>query len=406
MRLIKFLMDYLGYILRGGPKFYLWLGFLSIFMGGWVYGYYQQLTMGMMVTGLTDEVSWGLYLANFIFLVGVAAGAVTVVFPAYVYKHEGLHEITVIGEMIAVFAVTICTLFVFLHIGRPDRIWHMMPYIGVMNWPNSILTSDVVVLTTYLVLNATTGFYFLYQKYYDRPINKRFFMPLIYISIVWAVSIHTVTAFLMATFDTRAMWHTGMMPIRFIVTAFAAGPSFIVIVLLLLRSQTALKIQNSAIDFLMQLVTWCLGIALFLTLSEVVVELYQGSGESYGLRYLMFGMHGLTDLVPWFWASLGMTAFAFVLLLFPSIRKNHEVIPYICGMAFVGIWIEKGMGLVIPGEIPSPIGAFSQYTPTTIEIFNSVGIWAFGFFLLTLLLKGAAGILSGEVRYVPVREAY
>jgi Ni/Fe-hydrogenase subunit HybB-like protein len=338
--------------------------------------------------------------------VGVAAGAVTVVFPAYVYKHEGLHDVAVIGEMIAIFAVTICTLFVFLHVGRPDRIWHMLPYIGVMNWPSSVLTSDVVVLTTYLFLNAITGFYFLYQKYYNRPINKRFFMPIIYLSIVWAISIHTVTAFLMATFDTRAMWHTGMMPIRFIITAFAAGPAFIVIVLLQLKRHTALVVQDSAINFLMQLVTWCLGIALFLTLSEVVIELYQGSGESYGLRYLMFGMYGLTDLVPWFWASMGLTAGAFLMLLFPSIRLNQEVIPYICTMAFVGIWIEKGMGLVIPGEIPSPIGEFSQYVPSTIEIMNSVGIWAFGFFLLTLLLKGAAGILSGEVRHASRHEAY
>lgn len=395
----RFTKDYLKYIVIGGPRFYLWLSFLTILILGWAYGYDQQLTRGLIITGLNDEVSWGLYLANFIFLVGVAAGAVTVVFPAYVYNHKGLHEVAVLGEMVAIFAVTISTLFIILHLGRPDRVWHMIPYLGLLNWPNSILTWDVIVLTTYFLLNAITGFYFLYKTYNNQPVNKRFFMPLIYISIVWAISIHTVTALLIATFDTRAMWHSGLMPIRFIVTAFAAGPALIVILFLQLKKHTALNIQNEAINFLSHLILWCLGITMFLTFSEVVVELYQGSGESSGLRYLMFGMHGLNDMVPWFWSSLAMILISFVLLLFPSIRKDYQLLPYICGLAFVGIWIEKGMALLVSGEIPTPIGAFSQYTPSLLEIVNSLGIWAFGFFLLTLLLKGAAGVLTGEVRY-------
>ena len=397
--LFQFFGAYLHYLCRGSVKYYLWLALLFAFMLMWFYGYSQQLSQGLVVTGLNDQVGWGLYLANFIFFVGVAAGAVTVIFPAYVYKHKGLHQVAVLGEMVAIFAVVICTLFIILHVGRPDRIWHMMPYIGVFNWPGSILTWDVIVLTVYLLLNTVTGFYFLYKTYRMQPINQRFLMPLIYISIIWAISIHTVTALLMATFDTRAMWHTGLMPIRFIVTAFAAGPALIIFLFLQVRRTTPLQIQDSAINFLSQLLVWCLGIALFITLSEVVVELYQGSGESLGLRYLMFGMHGLNDLVPWFWSSMLLMGLAFLLLLYPPIRHNYQWLPYICVMAFVGIWIEKGVGLVIPGEIPSPIGEFSRYVPTALEIFNCIGIWAFGLLLLTLLTKGAAGVLTGEIRY-------
>ncbi|HEX20333.1 MAG TPA: polysulfide reductase [Acidiferrobacteraceae bacterium] len=398
-KMTKFTKDYLGYVAKGDPKYYTWLTFLGVFVLIWIYGNYLQLTEGMIVTGLTDQVSWGLYLANFVFLVGVAAGAVTVIFPAYVYKHKGLHEVAVLGEMLAIAAVIMCLLFVVNHMGRPDRLWHMIPYIGIFNWPSSMLNWDVLVLNGYLLLNVVGGFYFLYKRYNNQELNKRFYMPLIYVAIVWALSIHTVTAFLINTMPARPMWHTGLMPIRFIVTAFAAGPALIVIVFLTIRNNTKLWIKDEAIDLLSQIIVWCLGIALFLLLSEVVTELYHPTEHSGGLQYLMFGYNGLNNLVPWFWASLAAMVVAFVMLLIPKVRKDYRKLQIAAVLAFVGIWIEKGMGLMIPGSIPSPIGEFTQYSPSFIEIFNSLGNWAIGLIILTILLKGAIGILLGDIKY-------
>ena len=324
-KLTSFVAAYWLYVFRGSAKFYTWLGFLGLFIFGWVYGNYMQLTEGMIVTGLTDQVSWGLYLANFVFLVGVAAGAVTVIFPAYVYKHKALHEVAVLGEMLAIAAVVMCMLFVLNHMGRPDRLWHMIPVIGIYNFPGSMLTWDVIVLVGYLILNILGGFYFLYKKYTNEPLNKGFYMAVIYIAIVWALSIHTVTAFLINTMPARPMWHHGMMPIRFITTAFAAGPALIIIVFTIIRNNTKLRIADEAINLLSQIVVWCLGIALFLTMSEVVTELYHPTEHSAGLRYLMFGHNGLNALVPWFWVSLIALVVSFVLLLQPSIRKNYKV---------------------------------------------------------------------------------
>ncbi|GMQ83304.1 MAG: polysulfide reductase NrfD [Gammaproteobacteria bacterium] len=398
-KLIKFTTDYAVYVAKGGPKFYSWMAFLGVFVLFWGYGNYMQLTEGMIITGLTDQVSWGLYLANFVFLVGVAAGAVTVVFPAYVYKHKALHEVAVLSEMLAVAAVVMCLLFVLNHMGRPERIWHMIPYIGIFNWPNSMLDWDVLVLSIYLILNLVGGFYFLYKKYGGLELHKGFYMSIIYIAIVWALSIHTVTAFLINTMPARPMWHTGMMPIRFIITAFAAGPSLIILVFLIIRNNTKLWIKDEAINMLSTIVVWCLGIALFLTLSETVTELYHPTEHSAGLSYLMFGYNGLNNLVPWFWSSLAMMTTAFVMLLIPSIRKDYGKLQIAVVLAFVGIWIEKGMGLMIPGSIPSPIGEFTEYSPTFLEIFNSIGNWAIGFIVLTILLKGAIGILLGDIKY-------
>ncbi len=394
----RFVFDYWAYAFKGDWRYYLWLAFLFLLLIPWAYGNYMQLTQGMIVTGLTDQVSWGIYLANFVFLVGVAAGAVTVVFPAYIYRFEPLHKVTVLGEMLAISAIVMCILFVLSHMGRPDRLWHMIPVIGIFNFPHSMLTWDTLVLVGYLVLNCICGFYYLHQKYTGQPTNDLWYMPLILLSIVWALSIHTVTAFLINTMPARPMWHHGIMPIRFIATAFAAGPCLIIIIFHIIRERTALWIEDAAIDLLSTIVLFCLGIALFLTMSEVITELYHPTEHSGGLQYLMFGKHGLTNLVPWFWTSLVALVGGFFVLLIPSIRKDYEHLPYICGIIFIGIWVEKGMGLLIPGSIPTPIGEFTQYSPTLIEVANCVGNWAVGFIILTFLLKGSIGILLGEVK--------
>jgi molybdopterin-containing oxidoreductase family membrane subunit len=397
--LTSFVSDYMRYVLKGGTKFYVWMGTLSVFILGMLYVYYLQNTDGLIVTGMTSQIHDGLYFANLVFLVGVAAGAVTIVFPAYVYHHEGMHKVTVLGEMLAITAVIMVMMFVFAHMGRPDRLWHMIPIIGIYNFPHSMLGWDVLVLNGYLMLNAICGFYYLWVKYTGGKVNNKWFLPVVYISIIWAFSIHTVTAFLIATLPARPMWFHSMMPIRFIVTAFAAGPALIILAFMIIRKNTKFWIDDSAINLLSTIVTYCLGIAIFLTMSEVVVELYARTEHANGLYYLMFGLHGLTKLVPWFWTSVVLMVGSFLFLIFPRFRKNYKVLPILCATTFAGIWIEKGMGLVVPGFIPSPIGEVTEYYPSFVEWLLTLGIWAFGFFILTILLKGAIGILLGEIKY-------
>lgn len=397
-QMIRFATDYLRYIVKGGFAFYAWMGALSVFIVAMLYVFYLQNTEGLIVTGMTSQIHEGLYFSNLVFLVGVAAGAVTIVFPAYVYHHEGMHKVSVLGEMLAITAVIMVMMFVFAHMGRPDRLWHMIPPWGIYSL-SSMLGWDVLVLTGYLILNVICGFYYLWCKYTGNPINKKWFIPLVFIAIVWALSIHTVTAFLIATMPARPMWAHTVMPIRFIATAFAAGPSLIIIIFLIIRNTTKFWIDDSAIKLLTTIVTWCLGIALFLTLSEVVIELYARTEHANGLYYLMFGLHGLNGLVPWFWSAVVLMVSSFILFLIPAVRNNMKLLPIACAMAFAGIWIEKGMGLIVPGFIPTPIGEVTEYYPTFVEWLMTLGIWAFGFFILTILLKGAIGILLGDIKF-------
>jgi molybdopterin-containing oxidoreductase family membrane subunit len=397
-QLISFATDYSRYVLKGGTKFYAWMGSLGVLMLGMLYVFYLQNTEGLIVTGMTSQIHDGLYFANLVFLVGVAAGAVTIVFPAYAYHHEGMHKVAVLGEMLAITAVIMVMMFVFAHMGRPDRLWHMIPPWGIYSF-SSMLGWDVMVLNGYLILNFVCGFYYLYAKYTGGHVNNKIFMPLVYTSIVWALSIHTVTAFLISSMPARPMWFHSMMPIRFITTAFAAGPALIILIFLVIRKNTRFWVDDSAIKLLTTIVTWCLGLAIFLTLSEVVVELYARTEHANGLYYLMFGLHGLTRLVPWFWSAVALMVGAFILFLMPSFRNDFKKLVIPCVMAFTGIWIEKGMGLIVPGFIPSPIGEVTEYYPSFVEVLLSLGIWAFGFFILTILLKGAIGILLGEIKY-------
>jgi len=397
-QLISFTTDYTRYILKGGTKFYAWMGVLSAFILAMLYVFYLQNTDGLIVTGMTSQISDGLYLANLVFLVGVAAGAVTIVFPAYVYHHEGMHKVAVLGEMLAISAVIMVMVFVFAHMGRPDRLWHMIPPWGIYSF-SSMLGWDVMVLNGYLILNFICGFYYLWCKYTGNPINRKWFIPLVYVAIAWALSIHTVTAFLMANNPARPMWFHSMMPIRFIATAFAAGPALIILIFLVIRKNTRFWVDDSAIKLLTTIVQFCLGIAIFLTLSEVVVELYARTEHANGLYYLMFGLHGLTGLVPWFWSSVVLMICAFVMFFMPSFRNDFNKLQIPCVMAFAGIWIEKGMGLIVPGYIPSPIGEVTEYHPSFVEWLMVLGIWAFGFFILTILLKGAIGIMLGDIKY-------
>jgi molybdopterin-containing oxidoreductase family membrane subunit len=398
-QLIRFTTDYVSYVLKGGAKFYAWMGSLTVLIAGMLYVFYLQNTDGLIVTGMTSQIHDGLYFANLVFLVGVAAGAVTIVFPAYAYHHEGMHKVAVLGEMLAITAVTMVMMFVFAHMGRPDRLWHMIPIIGIYNFPHSMLGWDVLVLNGYLILNFICGFYYLWCKYTGAPINRKWFIPLVWVAIVWALSIHTVTAFLISTMPARPMWFHSMMPIRFITTAFAAGPALIIMIFLIIRKNTKFWVDDSAIKLLTTIVTWCLGIAIFLTLSEVVVELYARTEHANGLYYLMFGLHGLNRLVPWFWSAVILMVSAFVLFLIPRFRNDFRLLTIPCTMAFTGIWIEKGMGLIVPGFIPTPIGEVTEYYPSFVEWLMTLGIWAFGFFMLTILLKGAIGILLGDIKF-------
>ena len=547
--------DYVAFLWRcarmafeGDWRYYLWTGALfSVCLLG-LNAYAKQFVHGLYVTGMTDQVSWGVYIANFTFLVGVAAAAVMLVIPVYIYKNEELHDLVIFGELLAVAAILMCLAFVTVDIGRPDRFWHMIPGIGKLNFPRSMLSWDVIVLNGYLVLNVYICAYLLYCRYRRVAPSKWLYMPAVFLGIFWAVSIHTVTAFLYVGLGGRPFWNSSIVGPRFIASAFTAGPALIILALQMVRRVTAtpigaanadqsgphagvtrpagledldalathlpeirmvgndllqrcldgaevieveagktllrqgateheaylilagrvvvrreengrsrtirtvgpgeqfgeisalngtirtasatteeftkvlrlpaeslrllmknpemnrvirermterLMITDRALLTLRNIVQVSMLINVFLLVNEVFKEFYTDNLHVAASRYLYFGLHGHHALVPWIWAAIACNLVALVLLLLP-VSRSLKWLDLACVLAIVGIWIEKGMGLVVPGFIPTPLGEIVEYAPSLNETLVCFGIWAFGILCYTVMLRVAVPILQGR----------
>lgn len=548
------LKNFLSFLARCGQlacdgdwRYYAWTGGLFALCLVGLNAYAKQFVHGLITTDMTDQVSWGVYIANFTFLVGVAAAAVMLVIPVYVYKNEELHDLVIFGELLAIAAILMCLAFVMVDLGRPDRFWHMIPGVGKFNFPGSLLSWDVIVLNGYLVLNLYVCAYLLWCRYEKQPPRKWLYLPVILVGIVWAVSIHTVTAFLYVGLGGRPFWNSAIIGPRFLASAFTAGPALIILALQVVRRVTAraadelpaqsdpaaqsmhppaaedlallgkflpefhsvsdaarqhllasgtvfevpaahvflrqgargegayfvlqgrvavnredsgrlrtvrtlgpgeqfgeisalagtprtatavaespsrvlrvpvetlrqlmqapalarvirarmhdrLMISDRALLTLRHIVQVSMIINVFLLLNEVFKEFYTGNLHVAASQYLYFGLHGHHALVPWIWSAIACNLTALTLLLLP-ISTSLKWLDVACVLAIVGIWIEKGMGLVIPGFVPSPLGEIVEYSPTLNETLICFGIWAFGLLVYTVLLRVAVPILQGR----------
>jgi len=387
--LIAFTKDAISWSLSGGIGYQLYLCFLAALMVLGVYAYVVQINQGLSATNMSNIVSWGFYIANFTFLVGVAAAAVMIILPSYIFKDKDLHRVVIIGEVVAIGALIMCLMFVFVDLGAPWKAWHLIPVIGLFNWPTSLLTWDVLVLNGYLVLNLAVPAYILFCHYNHREPDDRKYRPFVFISIFWAFGIHLVTAFLYEGLPARPFWNNPLMGPRFLASAFAAGPALITVVLVIIHSTTTFKIEGEIFNKLRRIIVVSAIINLIMLFSEIFKEFYLPTHHSLPAVYLYFGLKGHNSLVPWIWTAIGMNLLGTLTLAFNPGKNNPKVLFPACILLFLGIWIEKGIGLIIPGLVPSPMGEVVDYAPSWVEGSVTLGILAFGIFVVTMLLKPA-----------------
>lgn len=377
----------------GSAWFYAWMILLTALSLVGLHAWGVQVRDGLVVTGMNDHVSWGLYIANFTFMVGLAAGGVMMVIPAYLYHDREMHDLTIVGELLAVAAIVMSVCFVVVDMGRPERFWHLIPGLGRFNWPMSMLTWDVLVLNGYLLINLHICGYLLYMRFRGQRPNPRWYLPFVYLSIFWAISIHTVTAFLYSGLGGRSLWNTALLAPRFLVTAFIAGPAFILVTLFLLRRLGGVRLGQGPVQILVNIVRVTLLINLLMLGSELFTELYAGGSHTASGHYLFFGLDGAKGLVPWIWSSVAAGIIATIMFMRPGVAGRPIWLTVACCLAFVGIWIEKGMGLIVPAFIPSPLHEVVEYFPTLVEWQVSAGIWAWGMLIFTVALKIALPVL-------------
>lgn len=394
--------------LIGDKKYWSWIAFLMIVIGIGFLSYLRQYYNGLTVTGLSRDVTWGFYIAQFTFLVGVAASAVMVVLPYYLHNYKAFSKLTILGEFLAIGSVVMCVLFVFVDMGQPFRAMNIFLH----PTPHSMMFWDVLVLSGYLLLNALISRITLdaERKGIAPP---RWIKPIIIISIPWAISIHTVTAFLYSGLAARAFWMTAVLAPRFLASAFASGPALLIIMVMVIRKFTRFDPGKEPVQKLAMIATYAMSINIFLILMEVFTVLYSNIPEHiHHFQFLFIGLDGNTTLVPWMWGSVTLAILALVLLLNPKTRKNESVLAVACVAVFVSIWIDKGLGMVVAGFTPTPLGRVIQYWPTWTEFLISMGVYAIGallvttFYKMTLSLRGETHesrqnvIVSEEVKRV------
>jgi len=396
---IQFVKGGFKVALLGDKTYHLWMGLLTFLMLAATFAYSIQIKEGLVVTGMNDRISWGLYISNFTFLVGVAAAAVMLILPTYILKDINFKRAVLIGEGLAVSALLMCLAFVVIDLGGPARAWHLIPIVGFFNFPNSMLAWDVIVLNGYLFLNITIPFYILYCHFKGIEPNKKIYLPGVFLSVFWAVGIHLVTAFLYAGLPARPFWNSSLLGPRFLASAFAAGPALIILILDFIRKHSEFEISNITLRKIALIVTVSAQINLVMLFSELFKEFYAPTHHSLSATYLFFGLEGKNSLVPWIWTGILINVTATIMLTIHYIRDNTRNLSLACILLFIGIWIEKGLGLIVPGFIPGPWGKVVEYSPSWIEIIITLGVWAMGAFIFTILTKVAIAVETQKLHH-------
>ncbi len=387
--------------LTGSRRYWAFITLLIAVIAYGFFNYLHQYEQGLGITGLSRDVPWGLYIAQLTFLVGVAASAVMVVLPYYLHHYKAFGKLAILGEFLAIPAVTMCLLFVMVDVGQPRRALNIPLY----PTPNSILFWDFVVLQGYLLLNIVISRVTFRAERAGTP-PPRWAKPLIYLSIPWAVSIHTVTAFLYSGLAARPFWMTAILAPRFLASAFAAGPSLLILLSLLVRRFSKFDPGKEAIAKLGEIVTYAMLVNVFFVALELFTALYSGiPAHIKHFQYMFFGLEGKGVLVPWMTASVILSAIAVVLLVIPQLRRKEGVLAIAAVTVISALWIEKGLGLVITGFVPNVFERVTEYWPTKPEVAITLGIYAIGALVLTVLYKVAIGVRE-EIGVEPKKEEH
>jgi Ni/Fe-hydrogenase subunit HybB-like protein len=380
--------------LLGSRRYWVWIFCLLAVIGLGLFSYFRQVDYGLAITGMNRDVTWGLYIAQFTFFVGVAASAVMVVLPYYLHNYEAFGRVTILGEFLAISAVIMCMLFVFVDMGQPARVFNMLLYPTL----SSPMFWDFIALGGYLLLNAVIALVTLSAEQKGVAPPKWIKLPII-VSIPWAISIHTITAFLYSGLPGRSFWLTAILAPRFLASAFASGPALLILLCLATRRLTRYDVGSESIRKLALIATYGMILNVFFLLMEIFTAFYSRIPEHMEhFRYLFAGIGGRGALVPWMWTSVALAAVSLVLLIAERTRNNERILPITCAILIVSLWVDKGLGLIVGGFVPSPLGVVTEYAPTLPEISIMLGIWALGLLAITVFYKITLSVREGLTR--------
>lgn len=398
MSVYRFAAYCLQEILHGSRRYYAWLAFLGLLLLVGLEGVAQQVEHGHIVTNLRDPIPWGIFIGTYAFFVGVAAAAVALVVPGYVYHWGPIKEIVILGEIIAISAVVMCILFVMADLGHPERFWHLLPVVGTPHIPTSMIGTNVLILNGYLVLNGVIVVSTLYRAHSGTPRDETLFRLLLLISIPAAISIHATTALIFSVLPARPYWNSAILVPRFIATALCAGPALMILVFRILRRFAGVGIKEEALHKIAEMIAVILFVNLLLMLAEVLTEYRSATHHVVHTRYYFEGLSGHVGLGRWAWSGIAFNVIALVIFTVPATRRRSAIMSLGCVLVFLGVFIEKGIGLILPGLTPGLLGEVYEYAPSPVELMIGVGVAGAGALVFTVITKVAIPLVLTEPR--------
>jgi Ni/Fe-hydrogenase subunit HybB-like protein len=181
---------------------------------------------------------------------------------------------------------------------------------------------------------------------------------------------------------------TPLLAPRFLASAFASGSALLVLLILLMRRLQGFSVTGEAVHRLLSIATYCMLIHVFFELMEWFTTFYSGLPEGANhFWYLFVGVDGNQFYVPWMRISALLAVFSLAVFLAPAWRSRRALVLLACASAFVSIWLDKGLGLMVGGFVPTDLGSVATYAPNLPEWTVVTGIWAFGALLITVLYK-------------------
>jgi molybdopterin-containing oxidoreductase family membrane subunit len=289
----------------------------------------------------------------------------------------------------AISSVIMCMLFIVVDMGQPQRVLNVILHPS----PNSIMFWDMTVLGGYLLLNALIGWVTLEAERHqvDPPKWIKFF---IYLSIFWAFSIHTVTAFLYAGIPGRHYWLTAIMAARFLSSAFCSGPAILLLLAFLLKRVSGFDPGREAVSTLSKIIAYAMGINVFFYVLEVFTAFYSRiPGHMHPMVSLFSGHDGHSLWVnTWMWTAAVLGLVSLLLIAMPGTRDNEQLLPFTLIILVAATWIDKGLGLLIGGFTPNAFEQVTAYSPSIAELAIGLGVYGVGALVLSLLWKIALGV--------------
>jgi molybdopterin-containing oxidoreductase family membrane subunit len=392
-------------VTRTSLAYYVWVAFLLLVIGWGIYAYARQLQEGLVVTGMRDRISWGLYITTFVFFIGISHAGTLISAILRVSQAQWRTPITRMAEFITLVALICGALFVVIDLGRPDRVLNVIRY---GRWQSPIIW-DVLAITTYIT--ASTAYLFLpmipdLALFRDRLAGRvsgwRLWLYNL-LSVRWrgtdvqwrsmaaaittamiliipiAVSVHTVVSWIFAM-TLREPWNSTIFGAFFVAGAIFSGVAMLIVVMAILRKVYHLEeyITEKHFVYLGYLLATFSLIMVYGNVSEYLTTGYKMSeGTEFHFRQLFLG-----QFAGFYWFYfLGGLVLPGLLILLPWTRNIWGVVAAAV-LVVAAMWVERYFIVVSGFRVPLMPYEPSTYAPTWVEL----SVVAAGFALFALLI--------------------